>query len=153
MPPLRYKAPLPVRFKVPKGIINPLEGPDIVMGKSVIAAAPYCVTADQIEIGRRVIRRFITRRKEFMINIHATYAVTKKPAGVKMGQGKGDIDHFVARVPAGRAMFTIPQITPIPGMQFNFSAFKQIGDKLPMPVRFRDQNNHFDLSNDTKTKR
>ncbi|CAE7862389.1 rplP, partial [Symbiodinium microadriaticum] len=122
-PPVRYKPPLPVRFKVPKGNIVPLapNEPDIQLGKTLVAAKPHRITADQIELGRRTLRRLMGRKGDFLVNVHATYAVscldqassvTQKPHGtmaasVKMGQGKGNIEYFVARVPAGRVMFKL----------------------------------------------
>eukprot|EP00929_Paragymnodinium_shiwhaense_P095429 TRINITY_DN56562_c0_g1_i1.p1 TRINITY_DN56562_c0_g1~~TRINITY_DN56562_c0_g1_i1.p1 ORF type:complete len:154 (+),score=27.83 TRINITY_DN56562_c0_g1_i1:108-569(+) len=145
MPPIRYKPPLPVRFKVPKGTIVPLpqNAPDNRLGRSLVAAAPHRVTADQIEAGKKILRRYLGRKGDFLINVHATYAVTKKPEGVKMGQGKGNINHFVARVPAGRAMFTIPALNPFPGHPSNFRAFREIADMMPMSCKFREQNNFF----------
>mmetsp|Transcript_79911 Transcript_79911/g.212078 ORF Transcript_79911/g.212078 Transcript_79911/m.212078 type:complete len:155 (-) Transcript_79911:29-493(-) len=145
MPPIRYKAPLPVRFKVPKGVIVPLppNQPDIVLGKSMVAATPHRIQAEQIELGRKILRRYLGRKGDFLINIHATFAVTKKPEGVKMGQGKGNIEYFVSRVPAGQVMFHIPSMNPLPGYRPNMSVFREIADKLPMSSRFRMQNNTF----------
>mmetsp|Transcript_89017 Transcript_89017/g.157650 ORF Transcript_89017/g.157650 Transcript_89017/m.157650 type:complete len:155 (+) Transcript_89017:119-583(+) len=144
-PPIRYKPPLPVRFKVPKGNIVPLPAnqQDIQLGKTIVAAKPHRVTADQIELGRKILRRFLGRKGDFLVNVHATYAVTRKPQGVKMGQGKGAIDHFVARVPAGRVMFRLPSHNPIPGFSPNFQAFREIADKMPMATKFRQQYNVF----------
>ena len=50
----------------------------------------------------RLFFRYLGRSKEVHATVHATYPVTRKAEGVKMGQGKGAIHHFVARVPAGR---------------------------------------------------
>eukprot|EP00933_Yihiella_yeosuensis_P052765 TRINITY_DN50882_c0_g1_i1.p1 TRINITY_DN50882_c0_g1~~TRINITY_DN50882_c0_g1_i1.p1 ORF type:complete len:161 (-),score=27.12 TRINITY_DN50882_c0_g1_i1:124-606(-) len=143
--PVRYKPPTPVRFKVPKGKIVPLapNQQDIKLGKSLVAAKCHRVTADQIELGRKILRRFMGRKGDFLVNVHATYAVTRKPQGVKMGQGKGAIDHFVARVPAGRAMFHLPSLNPIPGYAPNLHAFREIADKMPMATTFRQQYNIF----------
>ena len=49
-----------------------------------------------------------------LVNVHATYPVTRKAEGVKMGQGKGAIDHFVARVPAGKLQFRIKELLKPP---------------------------------------
>ncbi len=88
------------------------------------------------------------RGKEFKVNIHATFARTKKPDGCKMGKGKGAIKTFVARVPEGKAMFTIPQINPLPGIPAKMYGLKVTGDLMPMPCRLREQNNHFSLGQD-----
>eukprot|EP00405_Crypthecodinium_cohnii_P018422 CAMPEP_0206478134 /NCGR_PEP_ID=MMETSP0324_2-20121206/35852_1 /ASSEMBLY_ACC=CAM_ASM_000836 /TAXON_ID=2866 /ORGANISM="Crypthecodinium cohnii, Strain Seligo" /LENGTH=153 /DNA_ID=CAMNT_0053954341 /DNA_START=17 /DNA_END=475 /DNA_ORIENTATION=+ len=145
MPPIRFKAPLPVRFKVPKGNIVPLakNAPDLPLGKSLILARPHRISAEQIEHARKTLRRHMGRKGDFLINIHATYAKTKKPEGVKMGQGKGNIDSFVARVPAGRAMFHVPSLNPIQGYSPNYTAFREIAGNLPTSSRFRCQNNQF----------
>ncbi|KFG28285.1 putative 50S ribosomal protein L16 [Toxoplasma gondii TgCatPRC2] len=148
MPPFRFKAPQEVRIKVPIGRIPPAVGPEIRLGKSIVAVAPHRVTAEQLEDARRVLRRVLGRSKEVHQNVHATYAVTRKPEGTKMGQGKGSIDRFVARVPAGRILFHIPQINPFhpfPEVEPNFAAFKAIAPRLPVPVAFREQNNFFQM--------
>mmetsp|Transcript_10421 Transcript_10421/g.36576 ORF Transcript_10421/g.36576 Transcript_10421/m.36576 type:complete len:155 (-) Transcript_10421:146-610(-) len=145
MPPIRFKPPLPVRFKVPKGKILPLpqNQPDIQLGKSIVATRPHRVSADQIEYARKILRRYMGRKGDFLINVHATYAVTKKPEGVKMGQGKGNIDRFVARVPAGRVMFHVPSLNPLAGFSPNFAAFREVAHLMPMACKFRVQNNTF----------
>lgn len=133
-------------MKVPVGRIPPAVGPEIRLGKSIVAMAPHRITADQLEDARRILKRHLGRSKEVHANVHATYAVTRKPEGTKMGQGKGSIDRFVARVPAGRILFHIPQVNPFhafPDVKPNFSAFKAIAARLPMPVAFREQNNYF----------
>ncbi|CAK0876913.1 unnamed protein product [Prorocentrum cordatum] len=139
MPPVRWKPPLPVRFKVPKGNIVPLpeNKQDVLLGKSIVAASPHRVTAEHIEVGRKILRRYMGRKGDFLINIHATYAVTRRAQGVKMGQGKGAIDHFVARVPAGRVMFHVPSLNPLEtlGFQPNLEMFREVADKMPMSTR------------------
>ncbi|KAL8270851.1 hypothetical protein Esti_005222 [Eimeria stiedai] len=148
MPPVRFKPPQQVWIKCPKGRIVPLEEPDIKLGKTVVAAAPHRITAEQLEQARRTLRRYLGRSKEMLINVHATYPVTRKAEGVKMGQGKGAIDHFVARVPAGRVLFHIPQVNPFQSLlpqAPNYRAFKAVAGKLPFPVVFRQQNNYFPM--------
>ncbi|CDJ37386.1 ribosomal protein L16, putative [Eimeria tenella] len=148
MPPVRFKAPQQVRIKCPKGRIVPLNEPEVKLGKTIVAAAPHRVTEAQLEQARRTLRRYLGRSKELLVGVHATYPVTRKAEGVKMGQGKGAIDHFVARVPAGRVLFHIPQTNPFQSLlpqAPNFRAFKAVAGKLPFPVVFREQNNYFPL--------
>lgn len=145
---MRFKAPQQVRIRCPKGRIVPLNEPDIKIGKTVVAAAPHRITAEQLEQARRTLRRYLGRSKEVHATVHATYPVTRKAEGVKMGQGKGAIHHFVARVPAGRVLFHIPQVNPFHTFMPqapNYHAFKRIAGKLPFPVVFREQNNYFPL--------
>ncbi|OEH74317.1 ribosomal protein [Cyclospora cayetanensis] len=148
MPPVRFKPPQQVRIKCPKGRIVPLNEPEVKLGKTIVAAAPHRITAEQLEQARRTLRRYLGRSKEMLANVHATYPVTRKAEGVKMGQGKGAIDHFVARVPAGRVLFHIPQINPFHALlpqSPNYRAFKAVAGKLPFPVVFREQNNYFPM--------
>lgn len=83
------------------------------------------------------------------MNIHATFARCKKPDGCKMGKGKGAVKTFVARVPEGKAMFTIPRINQFPGVPADMYSLKIVGDLMPMPCRLREQNNSFNLSPNT----
>ena len=48
---------------------------EVVSDASSVSNSPYRVTADQIEQCRRMLRRRLGRKREFFINIHATYAV------------------------------------------------------------------------------
>ncbi|PHJ25910.1 50s ribosomal protein l16 [Cystoisospora suis] len=146
--PVRFKLPQEVRLKCPIGRIPPASGPEIRLGKSIVAAAPHRITAEHLEDARRILKRVLGRSTEVHMNVHATYPVTRKPEGTKMGQGKGSIDRYVARVPAGRVLFHIPQINPFHAFQDqkpNFKAFKSIASRLPFPVVFREQNNFFQI--------
>ena len=60
-----------------------------------------------------------------------------------MGQGKGNIDHFVARVPAGRVMFNVPTLPSWEGRGTDFYWAFLSGHKMPMSTRFRLQTNYF----------
>ncbi|AFZ80692.1 hypothetical protein BEWA_000990 [Theileria equi strain WA] len=100
MPPVFFKPPLPVNHKAPKGRIVPLTKPDIRLGKCLVTLTPRRIKAEALEKVRLALRRVLKKRCERIVDVHATYPVTKKPDGVKMGQGKGKIDHYVARVPA-----------------------------------------------------
>ncbi|KAF8820481.1 putative 50S ribosomal protein L16 [Cardiosporidium cionae] len=149
MPPIKYKPPLPVRLKAPKGRILPLSGPDLRMGKSIVASSPQRVTAEQLDEARKALKRRLGKNKEFYMNVHATYAVTRKPEGTKQGQGKGAIDRYVARVPAGKVLFHIPSLNPFNAVLEqppNYEAFRSVLGKLPMPCHFRSHNNSFKMN-------
>ncbi|CAD2093912.1 mitochondrial ribosomal protein L16 precursor, putative [Plasmodium vinckei brucechwatti] len=150
MPPIIYKSPLPVRLKAPKGRITPLNEPDIKIGKSLIAACPKRIRGEKLEEMKQIIRKYLGKKKEYFINVHATYSVTKKPDGTKMGQGKGLIDYFVARVPSGKAIFHIPTISPFVSLGFDDSVYKVLkkaAAKVAIPCIFRSQNNIFKVNN------
>ncbi|SOV20138.1 mitochondrial ribosomal protein L16 precursor, putative [Plasmodium sp. gorilla clade G2] len=150
MPPIIYKSPLPVRLKAPKGRITPLNGPDIKIGKSLIAACPKRIRGEKLAEMKQTIRKYLGKKKEYFIDVHATYSVTKKPDGTKMGQGKGIIDHFVARVPSGKTIFSIPTISPFNTLGFDdpvYRVLKKAAAKVAIPCVFRTQNNLFRVHN------
>ena len=71
------------------------------------AMAPERVTARQIEAARRAITRHMKRAGRVWIRIYPDVPVTKKPAEVRMGSGKGSIELWCARVKPGRIMFEL----------------------------------------------
>ncbi|SBT46611.1 mitochondrial ribosomal protein L16 precursor, putative [Plasmodium ovale wallikeri] len=150
MPPIIYKSPLPVRLKAPKGRITPLNAPDIKIGKSLIAACPKRIRGEKLAEMKQIIRKYLGKKKEYFIDVHATYSVTKKPDGTKMGQGKGLIDYFVARVPSGKTIFHIPTISPFNSLGFDdpvYKVLKKAAAKVAIPCIFRTQNNLFRVHN------
>ncbi|KAK1443617.1 hypothetical protein BgAZ_204930 [Babesia gibsoni] len=148
MPPIFYKAPLPVQHKVPKGRILPLKEPDLRLGKSLITLTPRRIKAESLEKLRFSLKRILHRQKERIVDLHATYAVTKNPDGVKMGQGKGRINHYVARVPAGYNILNLPQLKPFVGTDRSlFLGFERALGNIPVPCAFRSQQNLFNVDN------
>lgn len=71
------------------------------------AMEPERVTARQIEAARRAITRHMKRAGRVWIRIFPDTPVTKKPAEVRMGSGKGGIEFWAARVKPGRIMFEL----------------------------------------------
>jgi large subunit ribosomal protein L16 len=71
------------------------------------ALEPGWVTARQIEAARRAIVRALRRRGKVWIRIFPDKPVTKKPAETRMGQGKGNVEYWVAVVKPGRIMFEV----------------------------------------------
>lgn len=65
------------------------------------------VTARQIEAARRAAVRFMKRQGKLWIKIFPDLPVSKKPAEVRMGKGKGSPEFFAVRVSPGRIMFEI----------------------------------------------
>ena len=68
---------------------------------------PERITARQIEAARRAITRAMKRAGRVWIRIFPDVPVTKKPAEVRMGSGKGAPELWVARVKPGRIMFEL----------------------------------------------
>ncbi|MGH8337927.1 MAG: 50S ribosomal protein L16 [Gammaproteobacteria bacterium] len=71
------------------------------------ALEPERVTARQIEAARRAITRHMKRAGRVWIRVFPDVPVTKKPAEVRMGSGKGGIEFWAARVKPGRIMFEL----------------------------------------------
>jgi large subunit ribosomal protein L16 len=75
------------------------------------AVEPERLTARQIEAARRAITRHMKRAGRVWIRIFPDVPVTKKPAEVRMGSGKGSIELWACRVKPGRIMFEIDGVT------------------------------------------
>ncbi len=83
-------------------------GTDLNFGSHGLkAVAPERLSARQIEAARRAITRHMKRAGRVWIRIFPDVPVTKKPAEVRMGSGKGSPELWVARVKPGRIMFEI----------------------------------------------
>lgn len=65
------------------------------------------VTSRQIEAARRAMTRFVQRGGQIWIRIFPDQPISKKPNEVRMGNGKGDIDHYATKVLPGRILFEI----------------------------------------------
>lgn len=74
------------------------------------ALEPARVTARQIEACRRAITRHIKRQGRMWIRVFPDVPVSKKPAEVRMGSGKGSPELWVCRVKPGRIMFELDGI-------------------------------------------
>ena len=73
----------------------------------IIATEPCWIRSNQIEAARVAMTRFIKRGGKVWIKIFPDKPVTKKPAEVRMGSGKGAVEYWVAVVKPGRVMFEI----------------------------------------------
>ncbi|WP_374304710.1 50S ribosomal protein L16 [Ferrovibrio sp.] len=74
------------------------------------AMEPARVTARQIEACRRAITRHIKRQGRMWIRVFPDLPVSKKPAEVRMGSGKGSPELWVCRIKPGRVMFELDGI-------------------------------------------
>lgn len=96
------------------------------------AVTPNRITARQIEAARRAISRHVKRTGRMWIRIFPDVPVTKKPAEVRMGSGKGGVEFWVARVEAGRIMFEIDGVPEAIARE----AFDRASAKLPVKTKF-----------------
>lgn len=90
------------------------------------------VSDRQIEAARRAITGYIKRRGKIWLRIFPDKSYTKKPAEVKMGKGKGDIEGYVAVVKPGRVIFEIAGVDIAVAKE----AFRLAGHKFGIRTRF-----------------
>jgi large subunit ribosomal protein L16 len=95
------------------------------------AMEPERLTARQIEAARRAIARHTKRAGRMWTRVFPDVPVTKKPAEVRMGSGKGGIELWVARVKPGRIIFEIGGVNP----QIAKEALQLGAAKLPIKCR------------------
>ena len=89
------------------------------------------VTARQIEAARITITRTMKRGGKVWINIFPHKPITKKPAEVRMGSGKGNVEYYVAVVKPGRILFEISGVSEDVARE----AMRKAGHKLPMKTK------------------
>ncbi|MCC6694620.1 MAG: 50S ribosomal protein L16 [Candidatus Hydrogenedentes bacterium] len=90
------------------------------------------VTARQIEAARIALTRHIKRGGKIWIRVFPDKPITKKPAEVRMGKGKGAPEEWVAVVKPGRVMFEIEGVTE----DLAREAVRLAGHKLPISTKF-----------------
>jgi large subunit ribosomal protein L16 len=94
------------------------------------AMTPHRVTSNQIEAARKVLTRVTGKGGKMWIRIFPDRPVTKKPAEVGMGKGKGDPDRFVFEVRPGRVLFELDGVEDAKARD----ALRRAGAKLPVKV-------------------
>ena len=90
------------------------------------------LTARQIEATRRAITRKMRRVGKLWIRIFPDIPVTAKPEEVRMGKGKGPVDHWVCRIREGRILFELDGVSP----DLAKEAFRCGAAKLPIATKF-----------------
>ena len=89
-------------------------------------------TSRQIEAARIAATRYMKREGQLWIKIFPDKPITKKPLEVRMGKGKGALDHYVAVVKPGRILFEISGV-PIDVAK---EALRLASQKLPVKTKF-----------------
>ncbi len=108
-------------------------GSTISFGDYALAAmAPGRVTARQLEASRIAISRSVKRGGQLWMRVYPDRPITKKPAEVRMGSGKGAPELWVANVLPGRILFEINGVT----RQQAEDAFRLAQHKLPIRTKF-----------------
>lgn len=96
------------------------------------ALEPAWITSNQIESARIAMTRYIKRGGQVWIKIFPDKPVTKKPAEVRMGSGKGAPEYWVAVVKPGRVMFEIAGVSEETARE----AMRLAMHKLPIKCKF-----------------
>lgn len=96
------------------------------------AMAPGRITARQIEAARRAMTRHMKRVGRVWIRVFPDVPVSKKPAEVRQGKGKGTPEFWACRVKPGRVMFEVDGVT----RDVAERAFELGAAKLPIATRF-----------------
>jgi large subunit ribosomal protein L16 len=89
------------------------------------------ISAKQIEAARQSINRKIKRKGKVWIRVFPHLPITKKPAEVRMGKGKGSVAYWAAKVKAGTILFEICG----PTVKKSIAAFNTGGAKLPIKTK------------------
>ena len=96
------------------------------------AVEPERVTARQIEAARRAITRHMKRAGRVWIRVFPDVPISKKPAEVRMGSGKGAPEFWAARVKPGRVLFELDGVSVTVARE----ALELAAAKLPIKTRF-----------------
>ena len=112
---------------------NAQRGSQIAFGSFAIKAMEECwMTARQIEAARIAVTRYMKREGQVWIRVFPDKPVTKKPAEVRMGKGKGAPELWVAIVKPGKIIFEIDGVD----METGKEALRLAAQKLPIKTKF-----------------
>lgn len=90
------------------------------------------ITARQIEAARRVMTRHIKRGGRVWIRIFPDKPISKKPAEVRMGKGKGSVEYYVAEIKPGKMLYEMDGVSE----ELAREAFRLAAAKLPLLTKF-----------------
>jgi len=108
-------------------------GDQLSFGSFGLKATEGCwVTARQLEAARVAVTRFMKREGQIWIRVFPDKPITKKPAEVRMGKGKGAPEYWVAVVKPGRIMFEAEGVP----MDIAKEALRLAAQKLPVTTKF-----------------
>jgi len=89
------------------------------------------ITSRQIESARVALTRHMKREGKVWIRIFPDKPLTSKPAEVRMGKGKGAIDHYVAEVQPGRILFEVEGVSE----ELAYESLRLAAQKLPVACK------------------
>jgi len=112
---------------------NAQRGNQLAFGSFAIKTLePAWITGRQIEAARQAIVRHMKREGQLWIRIFPDKPITKKPAEVRMGKGKGAPEGFVAPVTPGRILFEAEGVP----LDIAMEALRLGAQKLPVKTKF-----------------
>ena len=95
------------------------------------ALAGARIMSNQIEAARKALSREIGKTGRLWIRIFPDMPLTKKPAEVKLGKGKGDLFGYCAPVKPGRVLFEVDGVTDAVARE----SLRKAGTKLPLKTK------------------
>jgi len=108
-------------------------GSQLAFGSFGLKALEECwMNSRQIEAARVAVTRYMKREGQIWIRIFPDKPVTKKPAEVRMGKGKGSPEYWVAVVKPGRIMFEAEGVP----LDVAKEAMRLAAQKLPIKTKF-----------------
>jgi large subunit ribosomal protein L16 len=112
---------------------NATRGAQLAFGSFAIKSLEECwLTAKQIEAARVAMTRYLKREGQVWIRVFPDKPITRKPAEVRMGKGKGAPEYWVAVVQPGRIMFEADGV-PLDTAR---EAMRLAAGKLPVKTKF-----------------
>ena len=112
---------------------NAQRGHELAFGSFGIKALEnMCIEQRQIEAARVAVTRYMQRQGQIWIRIFPDKPITKKPAEVRMGKGKGSPEGFVAPVTPGRILFEADGVPYAIAKE----ALRLAAQKLPIATKF-----------------
>jgi len=123
---------------------NAQRGNQLAFGSFGIKALGECwLTGRQIEAARQAVTRYMKREGQIWIRVFPDKPITKKPAEVRMGKGRGAPEGFVAPIKPGKI------IIEAEGVPFKVAqeALRLAAQKLPIPVKFVVRHDYVEETN------
>jgi len=112
---------------------NASRGVELTFGSfGIKSMEPAWITSRQIEAARIAVTRYMKREGQVWIRIFPDKPVTKKPAEVRMGKGKGAPEYWVAVVRPGRMLFEAEGVP----LEVAREALRLAAQKLPVQTKF-----------------
>jgi len=108
-------------------------GSELAFGEFGLKALANCwIRNNHIEAVRVIIARQLHKGGKLWIRVFTDKSITKKPQEVRMGKGKGDVDHWVAVVKRGRILFELGGVPE----EYARQCFRLAAYKLPIKTKF-----------------